>query len=131
MNPNKEQSDALFQAGRRDLLSLQLLIESGRAPHESIGFHAQQACEKFIKTVAVLNGIVFERTHDLILLHELLLRNNIAIPVPKEILRALNSYAVQFRYEGCSVEMVKDADCLHTAIRLAEWASKLIMTPLD
>jgi len=131
MNPYKEQADALFQAGSRDLLSLQLLIETGRAPHESIGFHAQQACEKFIKTVAVLHGIVFERTHDLILLHELLLRHNIAIPEQKETLRALNRYAVQFRYEGCSIEMVKDADCLRSAMRLSEWASKLIMTALD
>jgi HEPN domain-containing protein len=53
MNAHKEQAEVLFQAGRRDLLSLQLLLESGRAPHESLGFHAQQASEKFIKTDAL------------------------------------------------------------------------------
>ncbi len=53
MKANKEQAVALFQAGERDFLTLQLLIETGRAPHESVGFHTQQACEKFLKAVAV------------------------------------------------------------------------------
>lgn len=45
MHAHKEQAGVLLQAGKRDLLTLQLLNESGRAPHEAIGFHAQQACE--------------------------------------------------------------------------------------
>lgn len=129
MNPHKEQAEALHQAGKRDLLTLQLLIETGRAPHESIGFHAQQACEKFLKAVAVIHGLVFERTHDLIVLHELLFRHNITVPVPKETLRALNSYAVQFRYEGCPIEMVKDANSLVSANTLADWANALLQAP--
>lgn len=44
---NQEQAEALRQSGERDLLTLQLLIESGHAPHESIGFHAQQAVRNF------------------------------------------------------------------------------------
>ena len=113
------------------MLTLQLLVESGRAPHEAIGFHAQQACEKFLKTVAVLHGIVFERTHDLIVLHELLTRHGINIPVPKDTLRALNSYAVQFRYEGCPIEMVKNADCLHQAKLLADWTKLILQAPSE
>ena len=57
MSRHKEQANVLYQAGGRDLLALQLLIETGRAPHESIGFHAQQASEKFLKTVAVEIGV--------------------------------------------------------------------------
>jgi len=47
MNAHKEQAEVTFQAGMRDQLTLQLLAETGKAPHESIGFHAQQAAEKF------------------------------------------------------------------------------------
>ena len=85
MSEHKAQAEVLFLAGGRDLLALSLLIETGRAPHESIGFHAQQACEKFLKTVAVLHGIVFERTHDLIVLFELPQQHNIAVPISSPI----------------------------------------------
>ncbi|WP_366929729.1 HEPN domain-containing protein [uncultured Thiodictyon sp.] len=34
-------------------------------PHETLGFLAQQACEKLIKAVLVRHGARVERTHDL------------------------------------------------------------------
>lgn len=46
MKEHKEQAAALMAAGSRDALALQPLNQTGRAPHESIGFHAQQACER-------------------------------------------------------------------------------------
>lgn len=122
MNPHREQAETLFQAGKRDLLCVDLLIQSGRAPNESIGFHAQQACEKFLKTVAVLHGIVFERTHDLIVLRELLDRHQVNVPVSVNVLRALNSYAVQFRYEACPIELMKADEGWRTANELATWS---------
>ena len=45
MNANKEQAEAMLAAGLRDRLTLRLLRESGEAPEEVMGFHAQQACE--------------------------------------------------------------------------------------
>lgn len=124
MKEHKEQAAALIAAGLRDALTLQLLHQTGRAPHESIGFHAQQACEKFIKARLVLNGIVFERTHDLVALCKLALQNNIAIPVDVETLRALNSYAVQFRYEGCLVALVPSAECEAVTFCLSAWVNQ-------
>jgi HEPN domain-containing protein len=59
MNVHREQAESLIAAGLRDRLSLRLLRESGEAPPEAMGFHAQQACEKFIKSVLVMHGIVF------------------------------------------------------------------------
>jgi len=125
MHAHKEQAAALIQAGKRDLLTLQLLNETGRAPHETVGFHAQQACEKFIKAVLVLHGIAFERTHDLIVLHQLLEDHQIEISADKEKLRALNNYARQFRYEGCSIEMVASSECETIAAGLGKWANDM------
>ncbi len=84
MSAHEQQALALIEAGKRDLLALQLLIETKRAPHETIGFHGQQACEKFLKAVLVLHGVVFDRTHDLIVLYEQLEQRHIQVPVDKE-----------------------------------------------
>jgi HEPN domain-containing protein len=65
MNSHSAQAQALFDAALRDRLTLRLLRDSGQAPEEVMGFHAQQACEKLIKAVLVMHGVVFERTHDL------------------------------------------------------------------
>jgi HEPN domain-containing protein len=126
---HKEQAESLLKAGQRDLLALQLLNESGRAPHEVVGFHAQQACEKFIKAMLVLHGVTFERTHDLVVLHELLEHWQIDIPADKETLRALNNYAVQFRYEASPVQMVASKACEEIAACLALWANLTIGNP--
>ena len=118
MSAHREQAAALIAAGERDLLALQLLNQTGRAPHEVIGFHAQQAAEKFIKAVLVLNGIVFERTHDLVLLYRLAEQRGVSIAADVEQLRALNGYAVQFRYESCGLVLIAAPDCEQVAERL-------------
>ena len=69
----------------------------------------------------VLHGIVFERTHDLVALHELATQSGIELPAEIDRLRALNSYAVQFRYEGCPIEMVSSADCELVTTALQAW----------
>ncbi len=111
MSTNNEQAAALIAAGERDLLAVQLLNQTGRAPHEVIGFHAQQAAEKFIKAMLVINGIVFERTHDLVRLYRLAEQSGLAIAADVEQLRALNGYAVQFRYESCGLVLISSQDC--------------------
>jgi HEPN domain-containing protein len=126
MKEHKEQALALIAAGSRDALALQLLNQTGRAPHESIGFHAQQACEKFIKARLVLSGIVFERTHDLVALGKLASQHQITIPVNVETLRALNSYAVQFRYEGCTIELVPSIECEVVSMCLLTWVNEAL-----
>lgn len=111
MSAHKEQAAALIAAGERDLLALRLLNQTEQAPHEVIGFHAQQAAEKFIKALLVLNGIVFERIHDLVLLYRLAEQQGVAIAADVEQLRALNGYAVQFRYESCGLVLIASQDC--------------------
>jgi HEPN domain-containing protein len=128
MNEHREQAEALLDAASRDCLTLQLLHESGRAPNESMGFHAQQACEKFIKAVLVNHGIIFDRTHDLVALAALGSAHSIAFPVDDDQLRLLNSYAVKFRYEGCAVAMV-DPDAMQSLVEsLRAWSTRLIAT---
>lgn len=87
MNEHSEQAEALIAAGLRDQTTLRLLSQFDEAPHETMGFHAQQACEKFLKAVLVRHGIVFERTHDLVSLVGLCANHGISIPVSGDVLR--------------------------------------------
>lgn len=126
MNENKGQADALLAAGIRDQTTLRLLRQFDEAPHETMGFHAQQACEKFLKAVLVSHGIVFERTHDLVSLFGLCASHGITIPVSTDTLRPLNTYAVTFRYEGCPVAMINMEDAAQTVATLFDWAKNLV-----
>lgn len=126
MSEHREQAETLLAAGLRDQLALRLLRQSGEAPHESMGFHAQQASEKFIKAVLVMHGIVFERTHDLAALAELCIAHHIEMPLRGDVLRQLNTYAVTFRYEGCPVAMVDMEDASRIVATLLAWAQQHI-----
>jgi HEPN domain-containing protein len=126
MNANKQQAAAMLAAGLRDQLTLRLLQESGKAPPEAMGFHAQQACEKFIKAVLVIHGIVFERTHDLAVLFSLCGTHQLRVPAAKDVLRLLNNFAVRFRYEACSAPLVDESQTAALVETLKDWAEQEI-----
>jgi hypothetical protein len=48
-------------------------------------------------------------------------QHGITMPVNIETLRAINSYAVQFRYEGSPVELAVSAECEAITTALSEW----------
>jgi HEPN domain-containing protein len=110
MNAALDEATQLFKAGCRDRTSFQLLIETGRAPNETIGFLGQQACEKFIKAILVMQGVPVERTHDLERLSNIATTAGLTLPVPATELRQLNPYAVALRYEGIEVGWVTDIE---------------------
>ena len=126
MSSHSAQARALFDAALRDRLTLRLLRESGQAPEEMMGFHAQQACEKLIKAVLVMHGVVFERTHDLAALAALCDAHGVPAPADRNALRILNNFAVRFRYDTCPaalIDMVATSSLVET---LTEWATREI-----
>jgi HEPN domain-containing protein len=66
----------------------------------TIGFHPQQAAEKFLKAFLVHHQIEFPKTHDLMQLLELvaLIDKPLAISLNEAI--ELNPYGVEVRYPG-------------------------------
>jgi HEPN domain-containing protein len=126
MSSHSDQARALFDAALRDRLTLRLLRESGQAPEEMMGFHAQQACEKLIKAVLVMHGVVFERTHDLAALAALCDAHGVPAPADRNALRILNNFAVRFRYDTCPdalIDIVATSSLVET---LTEWATREI-----
>jgi HEPN domain-containing protein len=126
MNAMLEEAKQLLLAAERDRTSFWLLMDSGRAPHETMGFLAQQACEKSIKAVMVAASIRVERTHDVEFLAQLAHQGGVNLPVSVEQLRLLNPYAVALRYEGLEVEWISMAEAGHLVEVLHQWAVSFI-----
>ena len=70
-----------------------------RVADSVIGFHAQQAIEKWLKAVIAASGATFDRTHDLDLLIEKAREAGHELPVDADDVIALTQYAVPFRYD--------------------------------
>jgi HEPN domain-containing protein len=64
-----------------------------------IGFHAQQAIEKWLKAVMALRGIPQARIHDIGRLLQLLEGDGVELPPSSERLDELTIYAVPLRYD--------------------------------
>ena len=111
----------LVEAGSRDHLACTLLIESRRAAPETIGFLAQQACEKFLKCRIVLAGGVVSRTHDLDFLADFAAQCGQEVPADRAALRQLNPYAVAFRYESHQEALLNEASTLMLVEVLLQW----------
>jgi HEPN domain-containing protein len=126
MSSHSAQARALFDAALRDRLTLRLLRESGQAPEEMMGFHAQQACEKLIKAVLVMHGVVFERTHDLAALAALCDAHGVPAPADRNALRILNNFAVRFRYDTCPATLIDIVATSSLVETLTEWATREI-----
>jgi len=66
---------------------------------EIIGFHAQQAVEKWLKAVMANLGLPQQRTHDIDQLGRVLEEHGVQLPVPRPRLAELTDFAVPLRYE--------------------------------
>ncbi|HXR60842.1 MAG TPA: HEPN domain-containing protein [Solirubrobacterales bacterium] len=61
----KAEAAVLARKASDDATAMQLLAKNQEISDEIIGFHAQQAVEKWLKAVLGSRGVEFEYTHDL------------------------------------------------------------------
>ncbi len=77
-----------------------LLRRRTKTAANSIGFHCQQCLEKYLKAGLEEAGMNVPKTHDLVVLLQLLLPTKPLWVAFAPALRRLNDYAVKFRYPG-------------------------------
>jgi HEPN domain-containing protein len=77
-----------------------LLRRRTKTAANSIGFHCQQCVEKYLKARLEEGSLNAPRTHDLVVLLQLLLPVEPLWASFAPALRRLNDYAVKFRYPG-------------------------------
>lgn len=126
MKPQPEEAAQLMAAGQRDRLAFRILNRDPEAPDEIVLFHAQQAAEKFIKSVLTMRGVVFRRTHDLVELASLATQNDLTMPVDAELLVRLGPYAVEFRYLSVLTPEVSRSEAGAMIETLLEWTQREI-----
>ena len=121
-----DEARELLAAARRDQCALVILSRDEQAPAEIALFLAQQAIEKAIKAVFAMHGVVYRRTHDLLLLATLATEAGIALPVNQDLLARLGPYAVEFRYVGQAAPDVSLAEALVAVDESISWATRSV-----
>lgn len=81
-----------------DLRVARALLQAEFDDYENVGFHAQQAAEKFIKATLVRHQVEFPKTHDIARLRDLLARVEPTAADRIASANVLTPYGVEFRY---------------------------------
>ncbi len=105
---------------------MRLLAPDPEIDDEAVGFHAQQAVEKWIKAVMASHGLPEEREHDLGLLLEILASAGIESPPGADWLDFLTVFAVSLRYdERLDLEPLDREAVLVLVAEVGDWAEQL------
>jgi HEPN domain-containing protein len=104
MNSSTDYAAALLSKARDDGYVVRRLSADAGAPTWVIGFHAQQAVEKSVKSVLTRHEIEFPRTHNLSMLIELLRLHAITLPPDADDLARLTPFGVALRYDDAAGE---------------------------
>lgn len=103
---------------------MRLLAPDAGISDEIIGFHAQQAVEKWLKAVLGSRGIKFEYTHDLRRLIAEVTTAVGAFPFDNAQVIALTEHAVPLRYdEILDTEPIDRHATLALVNEVGEWAA--------
>jgi HEPN domain-containing protein len=112
-----------------DLLVARELMERERLSYDPVGFHAQQAAEKFLKALLTRYGVAFPKTHSIFILLQL------AGPVFPDLLDRLHTahtltpYGVEIRYPTEVPRLTRAGG--EEAVRLAAVVRDEVMRRLD
>ncbi|MGD0236038.1 MAG: HEPN domain-containing protein [Syntrophorhabdales bacterium] len=88
-------------------------IRARRVPnYDAVCFHAQQCAEKYLKALLQEAGIQFGKTHNLVILLDLLLPAEPSWEILRHDMQVLNSFAVYVRYPGESADKATARDAL-------------------
>ena len=114
---NSDSSDpaAWLRYARGDLALAQVSLPEDSF-YELLCFHAQQAVEKALKAVLIINNISYPKTHNIRTLLDLLPKE-IVLPADVDAAAILTDYAVSGRYPD-EVEEVSEEE-YQEAVRLA------------
>lgn len=94
-----ESAARLARKAQADATAMRKFAADLEIADDIIGFHAQQAVEKWLKAVMAMRQMRQTRIHDLDRLAESLEEDGAMPPVPRRRLDKLTSFAVPLRYE--------------------------------
>lgn len=101
-SPRREPAELAALLSRKasdDATAMRQLAGNSEISDEIVGFHAQQAVEKWLKALMASRGLAQLRTHDIDQLARTLEADNVKLPLPRPRLAELTIFAVPLRYE--------------------------------
>jgi len=126
-----ESAHGLLARARDDLFVVNKLAQEPDAPSWVIGFHTEQAVEKALKAVLTAASIAYPRTHNLVMLVELLRRAQRTVPADANDFSRLIPYGVVLRYDDLPGEAPPDVPpewFIAVAQNTLAWAQTQIST---
>lgn len=127
MKRQRELAELFLKKAIQDINLLDTILENRGIDDEIFGFHAQQAAEKFLKSVLAAKAIAFPKTHDLRELRNLLAKAKVELPAVVDELEELTDFAVMFRYDDVRTSASLDRKTIHQRLqKLKQWSEKNI-----
>lgn len=109
-----------------DLATAEKLAPDPEMDDRPVGFHAQQAVEKALKVVLVLEGIDFPKTHDLEYLIVLAEKRPVAMEPEVRSASWLTPWAAEFRYDDAPIETLDRKRAIAVAGAAVSWCQELL-----
>lgn len=103
-----------------DLRSARLLLSVDPPEPDAVAFHSQQAAEKYLKAYLVQLGIEPPRTHDLIMLFDLIAPRDESLDFLRDKAQSLSPLAVQVRYPFAEATVAEARQALDRAEKICE-----------
>jgi HEPN domain-containing protein len=120
----RDLAKVLARKAEGDAKAMRRLAPDPEIDDEAVGFHAQQAIEKWLKAVMALQGLEEARIHDLGRLLEILGEAGVDPPPGADWLDDLSIYAVPLRYADLLDAEPLDRDAARALVsEVGEWAS--------
>jgi HEPN domain-containing protein len=117
----------LARKATEDAIALREFAANTEIADTVLGFHAQQAIEKWLKAVLARNAVDFEYTHDLRHLVALIDDAGIDFPFDTPAVVRLTEYAVPLRYDELLDTDTLDRDsAVKLVAEIGDWASDLL-----
>ena len=117
-----------LEKASQDLGVAGFLLAEGTSFFSAIGFHAQQAVEKYLKGFLVRHQVEFRKTHDLAVLLDLVASVDENLAYTLSNVTALNPFGVEARYPG-DMPLVTRDEALEAVslVRKTEGAIKAVL----
>lgn len=122
-----ELADRLARKAQEDAVAMRELAGNPEIADSIVGFHAQQAVEKWLKAVMALRRIPQTRIHDIDRLAEILEEGGVELPLPRDQLDELTQYAVPLRYEDLLDSQPLDREAtVELVAYVGHWAAQAL-----
>lgn len=119
-----ETSRILLRKAEEDATAVREFAGNSEIADSIIGFHAQQAVEKWLKAVTAASGVRHSGIHDIDRLFEIVERTGVEIPLDRDRLAVLTQYAVPLRYDELLDAESLDREVLVALVdEVAAWAA--------